>query len=266
MGSYQPEDDAYALLGVDPEASQKQVGRAYRKAVLTWHPDKSPAPDAAQVFHRIQHAAKILRSPALRRLYDLERTRWRREQGLSDRPPRQKRRRQRPTQAHEPLPPPPEWLAPAIKLHWDAAHIALQAPMQGARRAAFLNGCAVMAAAGALLRGDLRLFALSLVLFAIARIVKTPPHDGIMSWAKLAPARKLAEFHLLDQRAAKYERFTIPYQALKVAVVQHNASFQIEITGFPRAATPVLYRTGSKAEATRFAREAGTYFDLPCAA
>ena len=238
--------------------------KAYRKAVLTWHPDKSPAPDAAEMFHVIQTSARLLRNPRLRRLYDIERTAYRRERGLHDRPRTQARRK--PPEAHEPLPPPPEWLAPAVRLHFDAVHIALQAPLRRARSSAFLYGCAFTAAIGALMRGDLRLVALSLVLFAIGRVLKTPPHDGVLSWAKLAPARKLAEFHLLDQRAARYERFTIPYQLLQVAVVQRAYDYQIEISGFPRASIPILYRTASRSEAHRFARQASDYFQLPLAA
>jgi curved DNA-binding protein CbpA len=259
---YEPESDAYALLGIPPTASQDEVDDAYRKAALTWHPDKSSAPDAAEMFHTIQKASRMLRNPTLRKLYDLERTRWRRERGLSDQPLKKKRRVER----NEPLPPPPEWLEPAIKLHFDAVHIALQAPMRRARTSSFLYGCAFMAAAGALLRGDLRLFGLSLVLFAIGRVIKTPPHEGVLSWAKLAPARKLAEYHLLDQRAARYEKFTIPYSLLKVAIVERGYEYQIEIAGFPKASIPVLYRTASKSEARRYARQASDYFNLPLAA
>ena len=238
--------------------------KAYRKAALTWHPDKSPAPDAAEMFHRIQQASRLLRNPTLRKLYDFERSRWRKARGLSDRP--RTARKKRRAREHEPLPPPPEWLEPAIKLHFDAVHIALQAPMQRQRTSSFLYGCAFMAAAGALLWGDLRLFGLSLVIFAIGRVIKTPPHRGVLSWAKLAPARKLAEYHLLDQHASTYERFTIPYQLLRVAIVQRDYQYQIEIAGFPKASIPVLYRTTSKSEARRYAREASDYFNLPLAA
>jgi hypothetical protein len=262
---YEPDKDAYALLGISPHASREEVDRAYRVAALTWHPDKTSAPDAAEMFHAIRQAAKLLRNPTLRKLYDFERTRWREERGLSDRPQKKKKRRRR-TEAHEPLPQPPEWLAPVIKLHYDAVHIALQAPIRRARTSSFLYGCAFMAAAGALVWSKLELFGLSLVIFAMGRVIKTPPHDGVLSWAKLAPARKLAEFHLLDQRAAKYERFTIPYRALTVAIVQRNHSYQIEIAGFPKASIPVLFRTGSKSEARRYAIEASEYFNLPLAA
>jgi len=261
---YSPDDDAYALLGIAPDASQEEVEKAYRKAVMTWHPDKSPAPDAAEMFHRIQAAARLVRNPTLRRLYDLERVTYRRERGLHDRPPKKKREQTR--EPHRPMPPPPEWLAPAIRLQFDAVHVALHAPMRRARAAAFFYGCAFTAAIGALLARDLRMLGLSLVLYAIGRVVKTPPHEGILSWAKLAPARRLAEYHLLDQRAARYERFTIPYQHLRVAVVQKGYDYRIEIAGFPRKSIPVLYRTASRSEATRLAREAAEYFDLPVAA
>ncbi|MEM8886285.1 MAG: J domain-containing protein [Planctomycetota bacterium] len=261
---YDPQKDAYHLLGVAADASQEQVEAAYRQAALTWHPDKSPAPDAAEKFQEILHAAKILRDPQRRRLYDLERNQWRKDQGFRPREPRQKRKER--ARTHAPLPPPPDWLAPAIKLYFDAAHITLQAPMRAGRISSFLYGCAFMAAAGALVRSDLRLMALALICFAAGRVVKKPPHEGILSWAKLIPSQRIAEFHLLDQRAAKYERVTIPYQVLRVAVNGNHTSYRIEILGFPRAAVPVLYRTGSKAEAERLAREAADYFSLPVAA
>jgi len=242
------------------------VEKGYRKAVLTWHPDKSPSPDATEIFHSIQRAAKMLRNPQLRRLYDIERQRYRQERGLNDPPRKEAAGGARRAQAHERMPPPPEWLAPAIKLHFDAVHIALQAPMRRARASAFLYGCAFTAAVGAMVRADFRLLGLALVLYAIGRVLKTPPHEGVMSWAKLAPARKLAEFHLLDQKAARYEKFSIPYASLRVAVVQHRNEFSIEIAGFPRKSIPVLFRTASRSEATRLAREASEYFHLPLAA
>jgi hypothetical protein len=254
------------LLGIAPDSSPEEVEKAYRKSVLAWHPDKSPSPDATEIFHSIQRAAKVLRNPQLRRLYDLERQAYRHQRGIEDRPRTQPREADRRPQPHERMPPPPPWLAPMIKLHFDAVHIALQAPMRRARVSAFLYGCAFTAAIGAAAVGDLRLVALAIVLYAIGRVLKTPPHEGVMSWAKLAPARRLAEFHLLDQKAARYERFSIPYTSLRVAVVQRRADYQIEIAGFPRTSVPVLFRTASKAEATRLAREASDYFQLPLAA
>ena len=103
------------------------------------------------------------------------------------------------------------------------------------------------------------------------------PREGFSSSGKADIAGGRSEFvedeithwnaGLADtDRAAKYERFTIPYRALTVAIVQRNHSYQIEIAGFPKASIPVLFRTGSRAEARRYAIEASEYFNLPLAA
>ena len=269
MSAYDPNHDAYAILGVAPDASDDEIKAAYRKSALIWHPDKSPAPDAAERFHEIKKAATLLRNPMLRKLYDMERARWRKARGHSPRDPRPKRKRatqSRDRTEHAPMPPPPDWLAPAVRIHYDSVHIALQAPDRGSRMSAFLYGCAFMATFGALVAGDFRIFGLALVLFAAGRVARVPPHRGVLSWAKLIPGRRLAEFHLLNQRAASYERFTIPYEILRIIVVETPGSYQVMIEGFPRASRPVLFKGASKAEAKKHAREAGSYFELPFAA
>ncbi|MDH3591807.1 MAG: DnaJ domain-containing protein, partial [Planctomycetota bacterium] len=70
MLSYDPNHDAYVLLGADPGATQEEIEAAFRKAARTWHPDKSPAPDAADRFRELQAAARILRDPHQRAEYD----------------------------------------------------------------------------------------------------------------------------------------------------------------------------------------------------
>ncbi|MHC4955655.1 MAG: J domain-containing protein [Planctomycetota bacterium] len=267
MISYDPEQDAYAILGVHPEADKKEVEAAYRKAALTWHPDKSPAPDAGERFQEVLAAAHILRSPRQRRLYDLARADWRKRHGFSERPPRTKRPpKYEAPKGGEGLPPPPEWLASSIKVFYDSVHVKLQTPPRAGRGSVLLYFAAFGLLGGAVAKGDLRLLGLALVLFAIGRVMRVPPHEGVLSWAKLTPARRIAEFHLLDQRAARYEKFTIPYQLLKIVVADHGRQYRIEIAGFPRATTPVLFETYSRTEARRLAREAGDYFSIPLAA
>jgi curved DNA-binding protein CbpA len=61
----------YAVLGVERGASADEVRRAYRQAVLLWHPDRNPDPDAAAVFHAVQQAYEQLRDPARRASYDV---------------------------------------------------------------------------------------------------------------------------------------------------------------------------------------------------
>jgi curved DNA-binding protein CbpA len=61
----------YAVLGVEPGASADEIRRAYRRAVLLWHPDRNDDPDAPSVFHAVQEAYEHLRDPDRRRSYDL---------------------------------------------------------------------------------------------------------------------------------------------------------------------------------------------------
>ena len=58
-------------------------------------------------------AARILRKPRARKLYDIARAQWRQQHGFSTKPPKPKRARHEPPVSGQPLPPPPEWMAPA---------------------------------------------------------------------------------------------------------------------------------------------------------
>jgi curved DNA-binding protein CbpA len=65
-----PEDqDLYAVLSVDPDASQTQIGRAYRRLVRAHHPDIHPDPDSAALAAAVA-AYAILRDPVRRAAYD----------------------------------------------------------------------------------------------------------------------------------------------------------------------------------------------------
>ena len=269
MQEYDPALDAYAMLGVHPDASQEEIEEAYRRSALTWHPDKSPAPDASERFQEILAAARILRKPRSRKLYDLARVYWRQQHGFTARPPKPRARArarstyQPPPQTGEPLAPPPEWLAPAIKVHVDSIRMEIQPQPRGGQLASLCVAGAVVAAVASWIRRDLQYFALALVFYAISRVLRTPPHEGVTSWARMTPGQRVAEYHVLDQRNARYERYTVPYQVLRIRVVSRGHQYRIEIEGFPRAAIPVLFETPSKAEARRLAREASAYMAIP---
>jgi curved DNA-binding protein CbpA len=64
--------DLYAVLGVTPDASQAQIGHAYRRLIRAHHPDLQPAPDSAALAAAIA-AAAILRDPTRRAAYDRSR-------------------------------------------------------------------------------------------------------------------------------------------------------------------------------------------------
>lgn len=62
--------DPYAILDIPPDATAQDIKKAYRKAALRCHPDKNPAPDAAEEFKKITAAYEMLRDEAARAAYD----------------------------------------------------------------------------------------------------------------------------------------------------------------------------------------------------
>lgn len=65
--------DHYAVLGVDPTASARQVTSAYRALVRLLHPDTRPAePGSAERLGAVVAAYEVLHDPELRAAYDAE--------------------------------------------------------------------------------------------------------------------------------------------------------------------------------------------------
>ncbi|XP_069464371.1 dnaJ homolog subfamily C member 17 [Ambystoma mexicanum] len=66
-----PDTDLYALLGLNPEASHKDIKKAYRQKALTCHPDKNPDNTrAAERFHQLSQALAVLTDASARAAYD----------------------------------------------------------------------------------------------------------------------------------------------------------------------------------------------------
>jgi hypothetical protein len=64
-------ENYYALLGVRPEASDKEIAKAYRKRARECHPDVRPDDQAAaRRFKEVQRAFEVLRDPQKRAAYD----------------------------------------------------------------------------------------------------------------------------------------------------------------------------------------------------
>eukprot|EP00930_Biecheleria_cincta_P071242 TRINITY_DN58758_c0_g1_i1.p1 TRINITY_DN58758_c0_g1~~TRINITY_DN58758_c0_g1_i1.p1 ORF type:complete len:347 (+),score=47.79 TRINITY_DN58758_c0_g1_i1:84-1124(+) len=62
--------DHYQVLGISHSATLREVQRAYRRAALLEHPDKSSRPDSEDRFRRVAEAFEVLGNPELRSLYD----------------------------------------------------------------------------------------------------------------------------------------------------------------------------------------------------
>lgn len=63
--------DYYEVLGVDSDASQDEIKKAYRKKAMEYHPDRNPDdPEAEQKFKRASEAYDVLSDPEMRQKYD----------------------------------------------------------------------------------------------------------------------------------------------------------------------------------------------------
>ncbi|MFP8956260.1 DnaJ domain-containing protein [Natrialbaceae archaeon A-CW3] len=60
----------YDVLGVEPDASPREITDAYRERVLETHPDRTDAPDAADRFDRVTTARDVLTDEGERARYD----------------------------------------------------------------------------------------------------------------------------------------------------------------------------------------------------
>jgi molecular chaperone DnaJ len=62
--------DYYEVLGVPRTADQAEIKRAFRKLAMEYHPDRNPAPDAAEKFKEINRAYEVLGDEQKRAMYD----------------------------------------------------------------------------------------------------------------------------------------------------------------------------------------------------
>jgi curved DNA-binding protein len=62
--------DYYKALGVERDAGQDEIKRAYRKLARKFHPDVSKAADAEKRFKEIGEAYEVLKDPEKRAAYD----------------------------------------------------------------------------------------------------------------------------------------------------------------------------------------------------
>jgi len=71
--------DYYETLGLDRNATDKEIKAAYRKLARKWHPDLHPAAEkkeAEEKFKKINEAYEVLKDPEKRERYDRLGSRW----------------------------------------------------------------------------------------------------------------------------------------------------------------------------------------------
>ena len=67
--------DLYSALGLSSHAPLADIKKAFRQQASLYHPDRNPAPDAAQRFRAAQEAYDVLSDTARRAAYDDNRRR-----------------------------------------------------------------------------------------------------------------------------------------------------------------------------------------------
>ena len=67
--------DHYTALGISSAATLADVKKAFRQRASFWHPDKNPAPEAAERFRAVQQAYEVLSDAGKRQAYDDNRRR-----------------------------------------------------------------------------------------------------------------------------------------------------------------------------------------------
>ncbi len=70
MPQANPKKDYYEILGVDEDADQERIKKAYKKLAQKYHPDRSDDPDAEETFKEIGEAYAVLSDPEKRQKYD----------------------------------------------------------------------------------------------------------------------------------------------------------------------------------------------------
>ena len=58
-----PLKDYYAILGVERNATLKEIRKAFRKQAQTLHPDRNHASDAQYRFQEVLEAYQVMKSP-----------------------------------------------------------------------------------------------------------------------------------------------------------------------------------------------------------
>ncbi len=65
--------DYYQIMGLKPDASEKEIKLAYRRLARKYHPDLNKAANAEAQFKALGEAYEVLKDPQKRRAYDVSR-------------------------------------------------------------------------------------------------------------------------------------------------------------------------------------------------
>ena len=64
------QEDYYKVLGVDRDASDQEISKAYRKLAKKYHPDLNHEPGAEEKYKQVNEAYEVLHDKQKRAQYD----------------------------------------------------------------------------------------------------------------------------------------------------------------------------------------------------